>query len=541
LQPSATTPDQAENGPQTELQIEGTTSIKIGNGELLYAESWLPDSDQWFERLKTQVPWSPEQVLMFGKPMVLARQTCNFGADYDYNPNAKPAVGWAGPVLELKKMLEKASGRIFTQCACNLYPSGETGIGLHHDKRHPLLIASISFGAVRTIGFAIKGGKLDKSLPMIPLASGSLLLFTDTVNEHFKHTILEEKSVSGPRISVTFREFPAIEKNGDKVTRQMSPNSAPHTGTPPLFQSVADFVVAYKIADKNISHRTAAFVGKASDAKTEQDKILPHLAYMQALLSKKGTNHELVIKARKQGNKIPWWTEYYKTYQDKLWESLRTMERRIAEYRSDPSLPKRKAKRKGGPVAHLNKAARKALIDGNHKAVELVKALEAGRDGKSEVTAFKQVMNAKRLDDILTTATEEVTQSQTSSSADELKVALANEPDRDIASKLLTQYLDGIAQQFANARIKVSDVRATITLAGRNHRIMPGDWLAKKDNQLTKLAKCTGVGEYMSRRRIQEWTDGKWQKEHVVFTGDEADYQVITEEAARGLVPEAFP
>jgi hypothetical protein len=53
------------------------------------------------------------------------------------------------------------------------------------------------------------------------------------------------------------------------------------------------------------------------------------------------------------------------------------------------------------PVPHFNKAARKALIEGNHKAVEIVAAVEAGRDAKNEIADFKAVMNAKRLDDIL--------------------------------------------------------------------------------------------------------------------------------------------
>jgi alkylated DNA repair dioxygenase AlkB len=385
-------------------KIEGLTSIKIGDGELLYSETWLPDAEQWFERLKNEVPWSPEEVKMYGKPLVLRRQTCNYGDDYDYNVNAKPAIEWDGPVLELKKMLEESTGRVFTQCACNLYPDGETGIGLHHDKRHPLLVASISFGAVRTMGFAPKGGKLDKSLPMVPLASGSLLLFSDVINENFKHAIVEDKSVREPRISVTFREFASKSASprsraGSGVTRQMSRNLVAPVAAAPAFQSVADFLSAYNSKKKTIDELTGKFVDKAGEAKQAQDDILPHLSDMQSLLSKKGTNHHFVIAARKQGHKIPWWTEYYESYKDKLWESLRTMERRIAAYRKDPSAPAPSPDR--DQVPHFNKAARKALVEGNHRAVEIVAALEAGRDAKQEITEFKAVMDAKRLDDIL--------------------------------------------------------------------------------------------------------------------------------------------
>jgi hypothetical protein len=53
------------------------------------------------------------------------------------------------------------------------------------------------------------------------------------------------------------------------------------------------------------------------------------------------------------------------------------------------------------PVPHLNKAERKTLIEASHRAVEMVAAVEAGRDAKQEIAAFKVVMNAKRLDDIM--------------------------------------------------------------------------------------------------------------------------------------------
>src|ERR1700675_3056122 len=76
-------------------------------------------------------------------------------------------------------------------------------------------------------------------------------------------------------------------ERSDQVSRQMSPNSALPTVTPPALQSVADFVDAYTTTDKTIADLTAQFVVKAADAKQKQDDILPHLAYMQSLLSKK--------------------------------------------------------------------------------------------------------------------------------------------------------------------------------------------------------------------------------------------------------------
>jgi hypothetical protein len=183
------------------------------------------------------------------------------------------------------------------------------------------------------------------------------------------------------------------------VTRQMSRNSISSALSASTFQSLADFLSAYNSKKKTIDDLTGKFVEKANEAKQAQDDILPHLADMQSLLSKKGTNHHLVIAARKQGHKIPWWTEYYGSYRDKLWESLRTVERRIAKYRNDPTAPATTHDSDPGP--HFNRAERKALIEGNHRAVEIVSALEAGRDAKKEIADFKAVMNARRLDDIM--------------------------------------------------------------------------------------------------------------------------------------------
>ena len=155
----------------------------------------------------------------------------------------------------------------------------------------------------------------------------------------------------------------------------------------PTFSSVDDFVEAYNTTDKIIAKLTPDFVKAVGTVKEKQDEIVPHLARMQSLLSKKGTNHDLVIEARKIGHNIPWWTDYYETYKDRLWESLRTMERRIASYRNDPSLP---ARPKPEPIPQLRKSDRKALIDAAGIGVEMVTALEQGEITHHSLAALKK-------------------------------------------------------------------------------------------------------------------------------------------------------
>jgi hypothetical protein len=126
--------------------------------------------------------------------------------------------------------------------------------------------------------------------------------------------------------------------------------------------------------------------------------------------------------------------------------------------------------------------------------------------------------------------------------ADQLRDALANEPDRGRASELLTEHLQDYASQFANDHIQILKVSATVEFAGRDHRIMPGDFLEEREPNLPPtLCKCTGVAEFMLRRRVRDWEGGKWGKEHVVFSQHEEDYRVVNEENARRIEPGAFP
>ena len=196
--------------------IPRAKKIPVGDLFVLYVEHWLPDPEGWWSRLK-DLAWSAEEVKMYGKALKLKRQTANYGDNYGYNPNAKPGLPWpdSGPVMDIKKMLEEVTGKAFTQCACNLYEDGKIVIGAHHDKRNPSLIASVSFGAERKMGFCEHShNTIDKTLPLITLAPGSLVLFDSTFNSKYKHGIVEDKTISEPRISMTYRVFDAVPVRG---------------------------------------------------------------------------------------------------------------------------------------------------------------------------------------------------------------------------------------------------------------------------------------------------------------------------------------
>jgi hypothetical protein len=132
-----------------------------------------------------------------------------------------------------------------------------------------------------------------------------------------------------------------------------------------------------------------------------------------------------------------------------------------------------------------------------------------------------------------------------------ITATLAGEPDQGSASKTLTAYLQTVADRILPPNMTVrqppksifgayENVNATVALVGRAHRIEIGDWLELKDEEHTTpaLCKCTGVGEYMERRKYKEWLGGNWGKEYVIV--NEHAYTVITEESSRQLAPAAF-
>jgi alkylated DNA repair dioxygenase AlkB len=203
--------------------------IKLSEGaELHYYSQFLADPGRLFLEAEN-LSFSDEIVTMYAKRNLIRRRTVDYGLPYSYNPTAKPSMEWEPLPLALKQKLEQYFKVEFPQCACNEFVDHEAYIGPHHDKatvlgdekREPLYIASISLGAMRRMvltppdakltGVPITVNGLSKVLGsrVIELAPGSLVLFSNAVNQTWKHSIPKDRKseVSGKRISLTYRHF----------------------------------------------------------------------------------------------------------------------------------------------------------------------------------------------------------------------------------------------------------------------------------------------------------------------------------------------
>ena len=187
--------------------IPGAQIITVGSSAVLYLPEFQPPVDRWLEFLPS-LPWKPRKSKRYGKARPAAREVIHFGLPYDVGPASKPPLVWDSFLIRFRKKLAELTGNTWEQCTCNRYPDGGIVLECHHDEHHPLLIATISFGAPRHMGFCAHDKvAIDYSLPLVKLDHGSLVLFSGTFNATYKHGIIEDGNVTEPRTSITFRHF----------------------------------------------------------------------------------------------------------------------------------------------------------------------------------------------------------------------------------------------------------------------------------------------------------------------------------------------
>jgi alkylated DNA repair dioxygenase AlkB len=200
------------------------TKYKLGEGELLYIPHWADDPDALYREAK-KLSFTPETVMMYGKTNTIERQTVDYGLPYSYNKTAKPSVEWEPLAIEVRKRLEAQLGITLPQCACNRYASPTAYIGAHRDKNtiingesvEPKYIASLSLGSARKMVFipkevgmkqpTVESMSTLRDALVFELLPGSLVLFSNAVNQNWKHAIPQDKNAAGERISLTYREF----------------------------------------------------------------------------------------------------------------------------------------------------------------------------------------------------------------------------------------------------------------------------------------------------------------------------------------------
>ena len=167
------------------------------------------EADQYFDLLTQNILWENDEVIIFGKHIITKRKTAWYGDSdysYTYSNTTKQALAWTKELSRLKQIVEEVAETKFNSCLLNLYHNGNEGMGWHSDDEKSLgknnTIASLSFGAERNFSFKHKH---TKQIVSLVLEHGSLLIMKDTTQTNWLHSLPKSKSVTQPRINLTFR------------------------------------------------------------------------------------------------------------------------------------------------------------------------------------------------------------------------------------------------------------------------------------------------------------------------------------------------
>ena len=168
-------------------------------------------SDSLFTNVMGSLTWESDQIFMFGRLVTTARKVAWVGDPdclYTYSGVQKIPQVWTKELLQMKHKLEQLTGHTYNSCLLNLYHTGDEGMGWHSDNEKELdsttPIASVSLGARRKFAFR---HKQDKTTSSIFLEHGSLLIMHPPIQEHWHHSLLKTKTITSPRINLTFRKI----------------------------------------------------------------------------------------------------------------------------------------------------------------------------------------------------------------------------------------------------------------------------------------------------------------------------------------------
>ena len=186
--------------------------FNLPDSEIIYYPNFFDKekSDEFFGKLKTDIPWQQDDITVFGKKYPQPRLTSLFGNEgkpYSYSNIVMKPHSWNSLLMFIKNQIEEVCPENFTTVLLNYYRDGKDSNGWHADNEKELgtnpVIASVSFGAERS--FHLQHNSIKEQKLKINLEHGSLLIMKGTTQHFWKHQIPKTAKPIGPRINLTFR------------------------------------------------------------------------------------------------------------------------------------------------------------------------------------------------------------------------------------------------------------------------------------------------------------------------------------------------
>lgn len=165
------------------------------------------ESDEIFQQLLKTISWKQPTVKMYGKTFLPKRKVSTMGKPYNYNGNHSREETIIPEIVQ--KIMDKINSitqKEYNTCIANYYENGEAYISMHDDgEKSSESIATLSFGATRQ--FVVQN-KFNKTKHKILLEDKSIIIMEGKeFQKNWKHGIPQEKKITQPRISLTFRKY----------------------------------------------------------------------------------------------------------------------------------------------------------------------------------------------------------------------------------------------------------------------------------------------------------------------------------------------
>ena len=187
-------------------------TFNIPDADIEYYPNFFESNraDEFFEKLKNEIPWQQDNITVYGKTHPQPRLTALFGNEgkpYSYSNIVMQSNTWNPLLLFIKNEIEEICQENFTTVLLNYYRDGKDSNGWHADNEKELgrnpVIVSVSFGSERS--FHLQHNAIKEQKLKINLEHGSLLIMKGTTQHYWKHQISKTAKEIGPRINLTFR------------------------------------------------------------------------------------------------------------------------------------------------------------------------------------------------------------------------------------------------------------------------------------------------------------------------------------------------
>ena len=180
-------------GEAVRVDLDATTWIELVPG-------WLQGADAVFDELVAALPLRQRTgIQMYDQVIDEPRLSAWWGIECG-SPEPSELLH------DMRLALAERYAETFDSIGFNLYRDGDDSVAWHGDRhRHVVtnpVIAIVSVGAPRPLRLRPRGGGPSRSWS---LGNGDLFVMGGACQHDWEHTVPKVRTVSGPRLSITFR------------------------------------------------------------------------------------------------------------------------------------------------------------------------------------------------------------------------------------------------------------------------------------------------------------------------------------------------